>query len=89
MSSTWTCAKHVTLSRKIPWLPNWRKSGLVDGHLLDKELAEWSHSELWSMAQCPSGDWVMSSIRQRSVLRPLLYNIFVGNMNSGIKCTLS
>lgn len=26
-------------------------------HLMDKELAGWSHSELQSVAQCLSADW--------------------------------
>jgi len=30
MSSTWTCAKHLTLSCMTSWLPNWRKMDLMD-----------------------------------------------------------
>ena len=32
---------------------------------------------------------VMSDIPQGSLLRPVLLNIFVSSMDSGIKCTLS
>ncbi|PKU30852.1 rna-directed dna polymerase from mobile element jockey-like [Limosa lapponica baueri] len=32
---------------------------------------------------------VISGVPQRSVLRPVLFNVFVGNMDSGIECTPS
>ena len=40
------------------------------------------------MVQCPSGD-VTSSVPQRSVLGLVLFNVFVGDTGSGIKCTIS
>ena len=32
---------------------------------------------------------VMSAVPQRSVLRLMLFNIFISDINSGIECTLS
>ena len=52
-------------------------------HLQDKELAGWSHSELQLIAQCPDGDWC------QSVLGLVIFNIFVGDVDSEIECTLS
>ena len=61
-------------------------------HLLDKELAGWPHSKSCCQLlniQVETGDKWCHHFSQGLVLRLVLFNIFVGNMDSGIKCTLS
>lgn len=56
---------------------------------MDKELAGWLHSEeLWSVSSMFKWKKVMSGVCP-SVLGAALFKIFVRNMDSGNKCTLS
>ena len=54
---------------------------------MDKELARRLHSK--SCGQRLDVQVEISGVPQRLVEGPALFNIFVGNMGSGIECTLS
>ncbi|PKU34443.1 glycerol kinase [Limosa lapponica baueri] len=58
-------------------------------HSVDKELAGWLHSKVAVNSLSSKWKVVTSGVPQESVLAPGLFNIFVGDMDSGIECTLS
>ena len=56
---------------------------------MDKELTGISHSRGIVNRSMPKWILAISGILQGSIRGPVLFNIFVSDMDSGIKCTLS
>ncbi|PKU43031.1 rna-directed dna polymerase from mobile element hypothetical protein [Limosa lapponica baueri] len=80
-SSTWICAKHLTFCCTTCLSLNWRDMDVMGGPLGRLEIGSKSCSQQL--------DVQMSGISQGLVLGPVKFDIFVGNEDVGIECTLS
>lgn len=85
---TWTCAKQLTLPCMTSSFVRWRDVDLMDGLLSRQNLAGWLHSESGWPAQYPtesSEEWYSSG----DGTEMSIFNIFVGDTDSGTESTLS
>jgi len=80
-SSIWTSAKHLSLFSTTSLSLIWSDVDLADRSLGSQGIS-------WKVTQVPMKRPVTNGIHQGMLLGLALFNILVGDKNSGIECTL-
>ncbi|KAJ7396592.1 hypothetical protein BTVI_143696 [Pitangus sulphuratus] len=84
MSSTWTCAKHWTLSHVTSSAPNCRDTDLMDGQLGGQGIV-WAFALQESQSML---DVQVGASDKWQLLPPTLFHMLVGNRGGGTEGTL-